>query len=592
MLEILFNYYFNWIKFKTLPPSLLFRNRLYIERDSKHRRVMVNLGLTFRNSKWSSYGRKNISLQFVHKYLRSLFLLVLVVLLAFFFNPTNIVDNLWGALDTTLSNLLFGYFFLLATIHTLVNNAYSFFAAKVFKTNDSTPKFTNASRKPIGKTPLTSKTSEQLLVYNWLKQPSSQPALFEVFGKSQKDLTPKISLTQNLFKLTQSLNLVKHQNFDTGSFTPTSTNSLVPTKFTSQSLTIDLMRDQYSTKNQYNTLSKRFKWSLDHLDTTDQQLTSAFFAKSGVFYVPSLNVSQLNAATSQYKEMLITPEILSSQKALIQRNAWLYKFSTLNRGSLNYAKNLTRTKSFLNGGTLPFNLESKNIWASNELNINEKLPNLKRSLAAGKTMWDPQNQPFMYNNSNLSNLHVDFTLKSSESSYFWLIKRFYFFNGLQTNQSVLAAQPQKINTTNLLTSTEGLQPTLKIFATQLLSNPTLTSDLKSAFYTANTTVNHSTFSSESATPVMLNYVNTGMYTTSFATLVTTFGSNLSYNSRNSYYNPLCTGQGSKYSNVVTVLDGLSPTAQPVKFSLTNNSLELTRDATYLADLKLLTLFFF
>ena len=553
---------------------------------------MVNLGLTFRNSKWSSYGRKNISLQFVHKYLRSLFLVTLTVLLIFFFNPTNIVDNLWGALDTTLSNLLFGYFFLLATLHTVVNNAYSLLTSKVFTDNGSNPKFTNSLRKPLNKAPLTSKTSEQLLVYNWLKQPSSQPVLFEVFGKSQKDLNPKVRLTQNLFKLTQSLNLTKHQNLDVTLFSSNASNSIINTKFAPQSLVLDLTTDQTRIGNPHSNLSERFKWSLDHLDTSDQQLNSTFFSKSGVFYVPSLDVSQLNAATAQYKEMLITPEILSSQKSIIQRNAWLYKFSTLNRGSLNYAKNLTRTKSFLNGGALPFNLETKNIWASNELNINDKLPNLQRNLAAGKTLWESQTQPFTYNNSNLSTLNVDFTLKSSESSYFWLIKRFYFFNGLQANQSVLAAQPQKFKVTKSSTSATDLQPTLKVFATQLLANPTLTADLKPAFHVVNTLTGNSSQLSESATPVVLNYVNTNMYTTSFATLVTTFGSNLSYNNRNSCYNPLCYSEGPRNFNLITSLDGLSLNTQPVKPSLAAGSLGLTRDSIYLSDLKLLTLFFF
>ena len=92
---------------------------------------MVNLGVTFRNSKWSSYGRKNISLQFVHKYLRNLTVFAFVVLLTFFFNPTNLLDNVWGALDTTLSNFLFGYFFLLAALHTVVNNLYTTLLSKL-----------------------------------------------------------------------------------------------------------------------------------------------------------------------------------------------------------------------------------------------------------------------------------------------------------------------------------------------------------------------------------------------------------------------------------------------------------------------------
>ena len=59
---MLFSKIFNWVKYKTLPPSILFSNRLFVERDSKHRRVTSNLGLTFRNSKWSTYARSNINI--------------------------------------------------------------------------------------------------------------------------------------------------------------------------------------------------------------------------------------------------------------------------------------------------------------------------------------------------------------------------------------------------------------------------------------------------------------------------------------------------------------------------------------------------
>ena len=58
----MFQRLFNWIKFKTVPPSVNFKNRLFIERDNKQRRILTNLGLTFRNSKWVQYARANVSL--------------------------------------------------------------------------------------------------------------------------------------------------------------------------------------------------------------------------------------------------------------------------------------------------------------------------------------------------------------------------------------------------------------------------------------------------------------------------------------------------------------------------------------------------
>ena len=129
---------------------------------------MVNLGVTFRNSKWSSYGRKNISLQFVHKYLRNLGVFAFAVLLMFFFNPTNLLDNVWGALDTTLSNFLFGYFFLLAALHTVVNNLYTTLLGKLIGGTSPNTTQSNLNSKPtlnVNQSPLPA-SSEQLLVYN------------------------------------------------------------------------------------------------------------------------------------------------------------------------------------------------------------------------------------------------------------------------------------------------------------------------------------------------------------------------------------------------------------------------------------------
>jgi hypothetical protein len=45
------NKIFNYLKAKHLPASLSFKNRLYLERDIKSRRIVANFGATFRNSK-------------------------------------------------------------------------------------------------------------------------------------------------------------------------------------------------------------------------------------------------------------------------------------------------------------------------------------------------------------------------------------------------------------------------------------------------------------------------------------------------------------------------------------------------------------
>ena len=81
---MLFKRLYNWIKYKTLPTSFLFKNRLFIERDSKHRRIFSNLGLSFRNSKWSNYETYNIKLQFKRNYLRFFFWIIFFIFSVFF----------------------------------------------------------------------------------------------------------------------------------------------------------------------------------------------------------------------------------------------------------------------------------------------------------------------------------------------------------------------------------------------------------------------------------------------------------------------------------------------------------------------------
>lgn len=68
----MFNKIYSNFKAKMLPPSLNSRNRLFIERDSKHRRITANIGTTFRNSKWRNYTLKNTSSLDRSNYLRSL----------------------------------------------------------------------------------------------------------------------------------------------------------------------------------------------------------------------------------------------------------------------------------------------------------------------------------------------------------------------------------------------------------------------------------------------------------------------------------------------------------------------------------------
>ena len=55
-----FKQFYTWIKYKTLPPSFLAKNRFFVERDSKKLRIFNNIGLTFRNERWTNWESSHV----------------------------------------------------------------------------------------------------------------------------------------------------------------------------------------------------------------------------------------------------------------------------------------------------------------------------------------------------------------------------------------------------------------------------------------------------------------------------------------------------------------------------------------------------
>ena len=133
---MLFNRVFNWIKYKTLPPSILFLNRLFVERDSKHRRLTSNLGLTFRNSKWSMYARTNINeISHAGLYTSVLAIIGFVVTLLLIYSVFTYYDlkivinsllvNLWFIMDFELYITTLGVFMYWFMTHAVLTVSYA-----------------------------------------------------------------------------------------------------------------------------------------------------------------------------------------------------------------------------------------------------------------------------------------------------------------------------------------------------------------------------------------------------------------------------------------------------------------------------------
>ena len=551
---------------------------------------MVNLGVTFRNSKWSSYARKNVSLQFVHKYLRNLGLILLALLLSVFFNPTNLVDNLWGALDTTLSNVLFGYFFLLAVLHTIVNGVYTIFFTQFQRSN----KTSLISRNTLARSEIMSKNSELMLVYSWLQQPTSSKTLENVFSQTSSSSTSKLELTKSLFKLTQPLTLLKAAGKATdGIVLPDSlvTSSTSTFRFPTQSLSLRMhTRVLNGEALSLTTEVPRFKWAIAPVSGVPSTFNPTRYSKLGNFYLPSVTASQLAAASRNYSEMGISSELLANQKALIQRNAWLYKFSTLNRNVLNHSKNITRTKSFLSTTFTPFSLPTKNIWAASEVNLSQQGSALQRSLAANSTSAFPTHS-LRLPTTSVSSTTLNSTLRSAELSYLWMIKRLYLFNNLAANQSVSLPTLELNSQKPSLSTFTSPRINLNVLTSYLLQSPQLATDFTSSFTPNLTKISKVASIATPTEPLTLNYVNTGIYTSSFATLATTFESTLAHSDRNNVYSsplylPDVTTTG--FDTTLLELKGNSTRNEPT-FNQAN--VALTRDLTLLADLRLVHMLF-
>ena len=176
----IFKRLFNWIKFKTLPPSLLFRNRLFLERDSKTRRVTTNLGLTFRNSKWADYSRTDINNSLKSQTLKKLLintLTLLIILLwwswvspsvGFLVSSNDLFFLLW-----TLKDLIVYYFFtfftfLVLALSKLIELLYVKLVGWLFLGTKPSPRLYYKTRLEYLKA-----EEAKYLYFNWLKTSSS-----------------------------------------------------------------------------------------------------------------------------------------------------------------------------------------------------------------------------------------------------------------------------------------------------------------------------------------------------------------------------------------------------------------------------------
>jgi hypothetical protein len=469
---MLFKRLFNWIKFKTLPPSVLFKNRLFVERDSKTRRVTSNLGLTYRNSKWANYTRTDIPTNAKHSYInycKTLFvtLLTLTIVLSYAkFYTTTVVFNdtlffFWWLKDTTFYYLftIFGVWTILSA--TFVEKFFSYFLlVKGGNSNTSS----NNSKSLLDVTTSYKLGDYKHIYYNWLTNSTTglseaEKDLEDLFEGNQSNLSllPQLTLLTKTFQTSSVLKRSTLSSLPDLSFTTSFSHHLTPffSNRTLQSLELNFSSNfrttsfTSSTRENFNTslkfLNTSQAWNLNDVVQATENNASILSNSTGSFFTTGWDFAKYNSVWVNQPNAHILYESLENQLNSLKVSKFLYHYSYLHRNILKNSHKLTMVKKLMSSGFYDTKLVSNNMWASDvfsKLNNPGTTLNSELNLVYGNFFKNK-----FFNNHLLNNYSINTSINSLnllsfyEKSYFWTLKRLHNFNSLFANNIKFSLRP-------------------------------------------------------------------------------------------------------------------------------------------------------
>ena len=471
---MLFQHLYNWIKYKTLPSSFLFKNRLFIERDSKFRRITNNFGLTFRNSKWSNYEMFNLKFKFKNQFNLVIFYIGVFIffILFYFFYPyysTSSTFNqvffiFWFSIDFIDYYFTFFLWLIFIFFTTFFNSIYAYFFSThvISKKNilklKKEKKINSYSFQPINNFNL-SKKDYKLFIYFWLNSTNfltKNKILSSLFESSPTSLNFfHSSFFINLYKTVFYLNLFSHHNsFFSNNFLffYNFSNSFSPyfIFYFLNSLSPSFSQKSFFT-NSYSFLN--FKYS--PLTFDNSTFLNSKNAYLNFFYLSDLNFKNISFYNYFFNEL---SQLTNNFLTVLNNNKnsrWLYRYSTLHRKTFKNSHKLTLVKKLTNSGFLNTNLMKKNIWNS-EIFLKLKKNNIFHSLSSISYPFLFSSSSSLLNFQNVQNLNLfNLNLKNLsflENSLFWNVKRFNIFNNLKSNQYSIHHNPVSNSLTSFSSS--------------------------------------------------------------------------------------------------------------------------------------------
>ena len=513
---MLFSRIYSWIKYKSLPPSVLFLNRLYVERDSKSRRVTSNLGLTFRNSKWSSYARTNINLKNKTDYAQLLlrvtglfFLAVVLINLSNYYSSNSLTDFhytfIWFVLDADLYLKTLFSSALICTAQLALSSAYNWAYSSIMGKSFSAP----SVEQPYQSFSLPKRLHKPVL-YSLLKNSTD----VDRFSRSL-DIFPKdnsvVGFYSNLYSSARLLRLTSipsSHSLSTFNFVSKRStlieSELTKTSFSADTTTLalDYFLFNHAQPSSVSYFTELNKWSLSTLHRELESDSNYLTSLSGLFYSPSITSSRLSELTINFSELSELKQSLGNQLTAIRWQRWLYKYNLLHRSVLSGTGQINLAKKLLNSGFYTSTLTTNNIWASSAFNDSTqtvtKIQDLHESLY-GSSFLQTNSKVLLSGGGFLNSSNIE-SLGLYELSYNWFIKRFYVLNTLNSNR--LTTRPV-VKLDNNLTSNVALFNT---------ASSSLSSDLSYAAAKSNSSLelrneNPSSFSSAQGALTSDNYLN-------------------------------------------------------------------------------------
>lgn len=457
---MLFTRLFNWIKYKTLPPSVLFSNRLFVERDSKHRRVTSNLGLTFRNSKWSTYARTNINLSNRTSYFGLISKLILAFILitslynfSYFYDLQGLTSPIYTMLWFISDSDLYLKVAFSSSIICSLQLLFSFFLNAIFPR----PSFPDTSHwpetNPKAQVP---KRLHKPILHAWLTTDTSSKS-FEKLLSGDSYHNELMVLYKSLFRssllvtkssespcsVSESIsNLPILPNLPCSDLSMFTTSTVHPSARLN-SLGLDFYLFNRNIRFYENYFTECDGWSLNSLQTEFASSKAPLHHVTGTFYTSSISHTNLSLMSLTTPELTTFKSSVNDQLSMIQWQRWLYKYNILHRSVLRASSSMTLTKRLINSGFYNSSIATRNIWSSSALKSGklnyENVGVMHNSLYGDFHGLNTALDKALTSTSTYSHSSYSSNLRFYELSYHWFIQRFYTLNTLITN--TLSSQP-------------------------------------------------------------------------------------------------------------------------------------------------------